>query len=245
MAGAIQRIDPRVRIIVAAAWSILVVMLATPGVTAFALAASVPAVAMSGLHRRTVLHRLATLNVFMALLWLTLPISMEGPARLHILGLSLSQAGLRDALLISLKGNAIVLALTGLIASIDTATLGNALRALRVPTKLALILVLTVRYVPVLRRELERLHRAMRVRCFHPRFDIHTGRTFGYLVGMLLVRACVRAERILAAMRCRGFTGDFPRADFARVQRSDALFACASFGIATVLLGVDRLWPAL
>ena len=37
----------------------------------------------------------------------------------------------------------------------------------------------------------------------------HSYRTFGYLVGMLLVRSFDRSERVLAAMKCRGFRGQY------------------------------------
>ena len=36
---------------------------------------------------------------------------------------------------------------------------------------------------------------------------MHTYKTIAYLVGMLLVRSCDRAERVHNAMLCRGFRG--------------------------------------
>ena len=62
-----------------------------------------------------------------------------------------------------------------------------------------------VRYFDVLGREYARLRAAMRVRCFRPAMNGHSYRMFGYLVGMLLVRSFDRSERVLAAMKCRGF----------------------------------------
>ena len=49
----------------------------------------------------------------------------------------------------------------------------------------------------------------MKMRGFRPRMNWHTYRTYGYLVGMLLVRSLERSERIVAAMKCRGFRGRF------------------------------------
>jgi cobalt/nickel transport system permease protein len=50
---------------------------------------------------------------------------------------------------------------------------------------------------------------AMKIRGFRPRTDLHTYRTYSYLVGALLVRSFDRSTRILAAMKCRGFKGQF------------------------------------
>jgi cobalt/nickel transport system permease protein len=47
----------------------------------------------------------------------------------------------------------------------------------------------------------------------------------GYLFGMLFVRSLERAERISAAMRCRGFTGRFPTLSDMALARRDAVFA--------------------
>jgi cobalt/nickel transport system permease protein len=230
--------------VVACAWSLVVVLLNGETASALALGSAVTVVFASGMPWRSVLRRLTAVNAFMALLWVVLPFSTPGPAAFHALGRPGTWTGLGDAALITLKGNAIVLALTALIGTVETATLGHALRALRVPAKLTLILLLSVRYVPVLRRELDHLRRAMRVRCFRARFDLHTGRSLGFLVGMLLVRAFIRAERVLAAMRCRGFSGEFPAVDLPRPSLGDAVFAAGSLGVAALLLGVDRLWTA-
>jgi cobalt/nickel transport system permease protein len=71
------------------------------------------------------------------------------------------------------------------------------------------LFLFTVRYIAVLGREYQRLRTAMKARGFRMRCDLHTWRSIGYLFGMLLVRSLERSERILAAMRCRGFQGDF------------------------------------
>ena len=49
----------------------------------------------------------------------------------------------------------------------------------------------------------------MKCRGFRARTDLHTLRTIGYLVGMLLVRSLERSDRIMEAMKCRGFDGRF------------------------------------
>jgi cobalt/nickel transport system permease protein len=51
------------------------------------------------------------------------------------------------------------------------------------------------------------------------------------MLGALLVRAMARAERVHAAMRCRGFGGDLLLVRRAMPGRADALFAAATAGL--------------
>ena len=94
-----------------------------------------------------------------------------------------------------------------LLGSTELPEIGHALEKLRVPAKLVQLLLMTVRYIDVLGREYRRLRAAMTVRGFQMRSTSIPGAAMGYLFGMLFVRSFERAERISAAMRCRGFTG--------------------------------------
>jgi cobalt/nickel transport system permease protein len=71
------------------------------------------------------------------------------------------------------------------------------------------LLLITYRYLFVLEQEYQRLLRAMKIRNFHPKTNLHSYRTYAYLVGMLFVRASERARRVHSAMICRGFSGRF------------------------------------
>jgi cobalt/nickel transport system permease protein len=80
----------------------------------------------------------------------------------------------------------------------------------------------------------------MRVRCFRPGVNRHSYRAFGYLVGMLLVRSFDRSERVLAAMKCRGFCGRYYMFDhFAFVPRRDGPFYAVICLLAAVLLSLE------
>ncbi len=119
--------------------------------------------------------------------------------------------------------------------------LGHALGRLGVPWKLVYLLFFTVRYVDVLNREQHRLRAAMRMRAFRPRNNLHTYRTYGYLVGMILVRSLDRAERIVAAMKCRGFRGRFPGIDRPSLTAADAWLAFVAAAVLASLLVVEFL----
>ena len=142
---------------------------------------------------------------------------------------------------IALKGNALVLGLLALLGTMDAVTLGHALGHLRVPHKLALLLLFTVRYLDVLQREYRRLRASMKVRGFRPRMNRHTYRAYGYLIGMLLVRSFDRSERIVAAMKCRGFRGHFYLLNHFCYSRRDLPFCLAGILLLVLLALVNWL----
>jgi cobalt/nickel transport system permease protein len=96
-----------------------------------------------------------------------------------------------------------------LVATMTIATLGHAMNNLRLPDKIVFLLLITYRYFFVIEQEYNRLSTAMKIRGFRPKTDLHTYKTFAYLVGMLFVRASDRAVRVHQAMKCRGFNGKF------------------------------------
>ena len=53
------------------------------------------------------------------------------------------------------------------------------------------------------------LNKSLKIRGFHPGNNLHTYRTYAYLVGMLLVKSYERSERVRTAMLRRGFQGRF------------------------------------
>ncbi len=61
----------------------------------------------------------------------------------------------------------------------------------------------------VIESEYLRLVRAMKIRSFKPGTNMHTYKTYAYLIGMIFVRASARAQRVHQAMMCRGFKGKF------------------------------------
>jgi cobalt/nickel transport system permease protein len=232
----LSMVDPRARLVVAAASSVMVVVAGRLSVVGLALAVAAAAWPLGGLPLRVVAKRLLPSNVLMLALVALLPLTTPGTVLWNWGPLRFSREGLHLAAAIALKGNAIVLTLVVLLGTMDAVTLGHALRHLRVPEKLAHLLLFTVRYIDVLHREYLRLRAAMKTRGFRPRLDRHTYRSFGYLVGMLLVRSLDRAERITAAMKCRGFRGHFFMLDHFAFSRRDVPFCVASLALLLLLL---------
>ena len=239
--GYIGRIDPRARIVAAVVFSLMAAEVRGFTALGIALAAALSAGVISGFSAATLVKRLLPLNALMLLLAILLPLSLPGKPIATIGPLCFSQEGLLLAAKIALKGNAIVLAILVLIGTMEVNTLGHALSHLRVPAGLSHLFLFTVRYLDVLHREYLRLRWAMKVRCFHPRMDRHTYRSFGNLLGMLLVRGYDRSERILAAMKCRGFQGRFYLLDHFSFQARDMIFCSVSVLICLIILAAEFL----
>jgi cobalt/nickel transport system permease protein len=138
-----------------------------------------------------------------------IPFTFPGQALFRIGPFGAAREGIELAAQITLKSNAIVLAFMAMVATMSIAASGHALHRLQVPAKIVHLLLMTYRYIFVLEQEYLRLARAACIRGFQPSTNLHTYRTYAYLVGMLFVRAIERAERVRWAMLCRGFKGKF------------------------------------
>ena len=77
----------------------------------------------------------------------------------------------------------------------------------------------------------------LKIRGFKPRTSIHTYKTYGSIVGTLLIRGYERSEQIHKAMVCRGFKGNYWLLDHFSLRRSDVLAACV-MTVGAVLLMV-------
>lgn len=238
--GLVQRIDARVRIVLGAAFALLAVSLSSLPLLGFALATAAGLAMLARLPAGPTLRRMLGLDAFMVPILLFLPFTVPGEPVAVWGAFAISVEGVEQAARIVLTANAVVLALLALVGSIEPAILGHALLGLGVPDKLARMLLLTVRYVAVLRMEYQRLRTAMRARAFRARSDRHTWVSFGYLFGMLLVRSFERSERIADAMKCRGFAGRYFVADAPPLRRADWGFA-AALGSVLLVLGAGQV----
>jgi cobalt/nickel transport system permease protein len=238
--GPIGRLDPRGRVLAAAAFALLTVGLNRLPALGAALALAAAAVVLSGLKGGAILRRLLALDGLMAVTLLTLPFTVPGDPLAGPFGVEVSRPGALRALAILLKADAVVLMVLALLGTLETVVLGRALGRLGAPEKLVRLYLFTVRYVAVLHREYRRLRTAMRARAFVMRCDRRTWTAAGHLFGMLLVRSIERSERIVAAMRCRGFEGSFPTLDEpGRFRPADGAFALAAMAGMVVLVSIE------
>lgn len=239
----IHRLDPRGKVLTAAAFAVLVAVSRSFATAAAGLALAALAMLMARLPGRKVAARLLVVNGFVMFLWLVLPFTYPGEALWRWRWLAATREGLSAAGLITLKSNAILLGLIALVATVPLVDLGPALHRLKLPDKLCHLLLFTYRYLYVFEQEYQRLIQAMKIRGFRPRTDLHTYRSYAYLAAMLLVRSYDRAERVYQAMLCRGFQGRFYSLKEFSWQRRDLLFLIAAGLSLLTLAGVEWLLP--
>jgi len=237
----LRSFDPRGRLVAAVAFAIAVVAVRGVGSAALALLLAAALARLAGVRLVLALRRLGAMEATLAVLVATLPFSVPGEPLLRVGPLVASDAGLARAAAVLCKANAVVLAMLALVGTQEASRMGWAMHRLRVPGALVHLLLFTVRYLGVLDAEYARLRAAMRARAFRPRSDAHTLRSLGNLVGMLLVRSAERAERVMAAMRCRGFTGRLYVLDDLRWRAGDSAVAAGLALAIAALVASDRL----
>lgn len=237
----LHRLDPRVRLMSAAAYSSVVALSSNFQVLFAAVIISSILVLIAQLPAREILKRILAVNVFILLLWLVLPLTFHGSVAVNLGPLHVYSAGIAMAAQITLKSNAIVLALIALVATMNFSILGYSLNWLRVPDKIVHLLLMTYRYVFLIEQEYQRLIRAAQIRGFRPGTNLHTYKTYASIVGMLLVRATLRADRVYKAMLCRGFRRKFYCLYEFNSGRIEWVFAILMFGIIVCLIYFEWL----
>jgi len=240
-----HRLDPRGKIVVAALFSVLVAVAKTYEVALGGLVLALVFLALARLPLGKVVVRLLAVNSFIFFLWIVLPFTYPGTEVWRWGPLGATREGLIFTGLITLKSNAIIIALMALIATVPIVTLGQAIHDLKLPDKLCHLLLFTYRYIYVFEDEYRRLLQAMKIRGFIARTNLHTYRSYAYLAAMLLVRSLDRAERVFQAMLCRGFHGTFYSLKTFTWQRRDGIFLGASLLALLVLLCLEVLKPTL
>jgi len=238
----LDRLDPRTRIVFVLLAALTIVALDDlRAALAALLVATLLLVASRPPRRRLGWQLLAIEGVLIGIL-VTLPFTVSGDPLWRVGPFTATVQGLERAVLIVLRANGVAFTVLAFLAGMDLARLGRALAQLRVPPLLVHTLTFAVRYVDVLRREAGRVRDAMRVRGFTPGTNRHTYRTLGWFVATLVLGSLERSERILDAMRCRGFDGSFPPdASHAAWPRRDLVLLTASGTLMAIAILVTHL----
>jgi len=231
----VHRLDPRVKVLAAIAFSVTAATLHRPVAAAAALLLAALILLAARLGARAVARRLVLANILVGAAWLFLPWSVPGEPALSIGAVTLTRPGIQLALLITLKCNAILIAMIALLATSDLSAITHALRRLHVPGTLLTVFSLCIRYMSVIGTEFVRLTQAMRIRAFSPRPELRTCRTYANLLGTLVVRSHDRAEQVQRSMLCRGFSGTLPFLREPRLRAADLAAALAMLVFITTM----------
>lgn len=217
----IHRLDPRARIAAVAMLSTATIMLQHASGVAVMLFLGLFLTISARYTARQLGYRLLAISAFFVILVAFMPLRADYESGF---ALTYSKALAGEALMICGKSGAIMLFLIALVSTIEPTALGHALVHLHVPRKLVQLYLFTIRYFDVLRREMQVMHTAMLARAFRPKLSPHALHSYGNLVGMLLVRSLDRSERILRAMKCRGYEGYFYLFHHFHFTRRDVAF---------------------
>ncbi len=215
------RINIRVKIIFAVVFSFTVALTNSWAALVFGLLSALALIRLTHLPTIEMLKRLLPACGFLLFLGLVLPFTINGTAIWTYGPLTLTQQGLLLVGQVVLKSLAIMLIFMALAVSTTVTALGQGLQQLYLPEKLVYLLLFCYRYIFVIEQEYRRLEKAVQLRCFQAGTNLHTYRTYAYLVGMLFVRSYLRADQVHKAMLCRGFQGRFLCLETSSFRRRD------------------------
>lgn len=231
----LHKADPRVKILVFVIFSVLCAISSEIKTPLLYLFYSLTLLIFAKLRLKPLISRLIVVNFFIALIWLFIPLSYPGNPFITLGSLRVSYEGINYALSITIKCNAIVLATITLLSTSSVFSLAHAMLHLKIPTKLVTIFFLFYRYITVIHREYLNIKKAVALRGFIPKTNIHTYKTYAYIIGGVLLKSYDRAEEIYKAMLCRGFKRYFPLFEHFRMRKSDIIFGVISILIFTLI----------
>jgi cobalt/nickel transport system permease protein len=79
----------------------------------------------------------------------------------------------------------------------------------------------------IIKKEYNSLNEAMLMRAFKAKTNLHTYKSYAYLIAMLLIKSYERSQKVYEAMICRGFKGKFIFFDDFKIKKVDILFTIA------------------
>ncbi len=218
-------LDPRSLLVAAAGAAFCFSLVQSMAVSFLCLLLALALAAAGGCPLAAYAKRLAVANFFILFIWLTVPLTMPGESLVTLGPLQPSKEGVRLALLVTIKCNAILVSFLALTAGMSPTLVGHALGRLRMPPKLVFLFLSACRYIHVIREEWQRLQTSAALRGFVPRSSLHTYRTIGNMIGLVFINGIDRGRRVYEAMVLRGFHGAFHTVTELRATRRDSVFS--------------------
>ena len=235
----LRKLDPRNKIIIVFLFSVLLAVSRQISVLIIAFLFCILISITSKIDMKQLGKRLIPVNTLNIFLWLFLPFTYPGLSVFRIGPLEATSEGILYAIQITIKSNAMMMILIALIASTPISIIGQAMSKLGFPDSIIHIFFFTYRYIHVIYREYIRLVNSMKIRGFEPGTNLHTYKTVAYMIGMILVHAADRAQRVHQAMLCRGFTGQFYSLREFTISRTDKMIASFSMIILMSLAFIE------
>jgi cobalt/nickel transport system permease protein len=187
-----------------------------------------------------VLKHLKWVILFTLFFFIIMPLTVPGDRMFKLNFITISYEGLRLSLLIAMRAISICMILFPMVGTTQFHKTLKALEKLRIPNKLIQMIMFTYRYLFVFLAELIRMSTAAEARLFKRRTDIHTLKITGNLIGILLIQALERTQRVYNAMTSRGYKGKIRTLDEFRLSWLDFLKGVLIIALA-VSLSFTRL----
>lgn len=247
----IHDLDPRVKVVVTVGFILSNALLPDGAWTAFALAWLFVLIAsfFSGLGLGFTFRR-SFIALPFALAAITVLFSIPGKPvtsfQLLMWHFTITDAGLLRFVSIVIRSWLSVQMAILLVAVTEFPKIVHALRHLRVPAVLTVIISFLYRYLFVLADEVLRLLRAREARSAHAAGRgaggsvLWRARVTGNMAGQLFLRSYERSDRVYNAMLSRGYTGELMTIHPHHVHASDWLIALLSFVCLVIMQVVGR-----
>ena len=226
-----HRLDPRIKFAVFTPLVFVVAFSPDIRVGLLFLLLAVICVLLARLSFKQIASRLLVVNIFVLFLWFTLPMSIKGTALFEIGPWHITTEGVIYTTTITLKANAIFLFTISILGTSEIFALVHALDHFKVPKRLLYLFFFFYRYLTVIHQEYTSVRAAVKARGFTPKTNLHTWRTYAYMVGMLFVKSYERSNRIYQAMTLRGFRGYFPLITHFHIHTGDIIFLGVMYGV--------------
>ncbi|WP_456324739.1 energy-coupling factor transporter transmembrane component T family protein [Desulfonauticus submarinus] len=235
-----NKIDPRIKIIWAVIFSFYIAAQKDIFTLCLSLFFALISIGLAGLSIKDTLKKLKPVNAFVLFFWLILPFTIYGPTFIQIGWFKISKPAFSLCLMLSIKANTLMLLFFSFILSLSVSTLGYALQELKVSGKLVYLFLFAYRYLFLLKEEKDKLFRSLKVKGFKPKTNLFTYKTYAYLVGLIILRAYDKGDRVHKALVLRGFKGKFYSLYPYKLGLKDIYFSFINLVIFTLLLWQGR-----
>ena len=205
------------------------------------LLAALAVVFMTRQTLATALKQVLAIDSFIIFMLVLVPFQIPGETAFTVLGFDASVSGLERAAQLALRANAALLIMQALVCGLEPTRLGHALHQLHCPQKMVALLLFTVRYLDLLQKQYRTLQNALKARGFYAGCNLRSWKTLAWVYATLLVRSIDQAERMLQAMRCRGFDGRWHVLTTNRMTTIDYSFLISVTGLCGLFLGIQFL----
>ncbi len=243
--GYLQSLDPRVKVVGAVALILAVGLARHLPVLVLTYAVTAAIGVFAGLPARTLVKRVwVALPFFTAVVAVPAIFSFVTPGQpLVSLGpVAITAPGVRTALTLVFRVAASVTAVLLLVLTTRWPVLLRALRSLRVPLVITLVLSMTYRYIFLLARVANSMFLARRSRTIG-RTDGRGNRRFlGATTGLLVGKSYHLSNEVYLAMLSRGYRGEPTTLESFRLRRRDVVALVGAILVAAALVAADHLY---